>query len=224
MEWRRFGVPWVYTLNSDVFARRAPPPSPDSLSWEPAGYINNDGIEHEYERPITYPLDDGSEDDIVGLNDMAWSDIRAARETALFDRPVAHFFVRGFRSDGIDEFLAHISTIEAARGIPLDHDPRAGATHRVSLRIAGLLGDRVCGEVYSRLFGLRSDFLHGKSMADISGNDRRNARELARKVVCALIGAGSSNPMVNCEHLLDQILGSGARLSTLPESEAADGH
>lgn len=233
VEWRGFGVPWVYTLDSDVFARRAPPPSPDSLSWEPAGYIDNDGIEHEYERPITYPLDDGSEDDIVWLNDTAWSDIMEARETALFDRPVAHFFVRGFRSDGIDEFLAHISTIEAALGLPLDHDPRArrkingknpGATHRVSLRIAGLLGDRGCGEVYSRLFGLRSDFLHGKSMADISGNDRRNARELARKVVCALIGAASSNPMVNREDLLDQILDSGSRLSTRPEREAANGH
>jgi len=167
------------------------------------------------------------------LNDTAWNDIMAARETALFDRPVAHFFVRGFRSDGIDEFLAHISTIEAALGLPLDHDPRArrkingknpGATHRVSLRVAGLLGDRACEEIYSRLFGLRSDFLHGKSMADISGNDRRSARELARKVVCALIGAASSNPMVNREQLLDQILDSGSRLSTLPESEAADGH
>jgi hypothetical protein len=36
MEWRGFEIPWVYTLDSDVFARRVPPPSPDSLSWEPA--------------------------------------------------------------------------------------------------------------------------------------------------------------------------------------------
>ena len=232
VEWRGFGVPWVYTLDSDVFARRASPPSPDSLSWEPAGYIDSDGIEHEYERPITYPLDDGSDDEIAWLNDSAWADIVSARRTALFERPVAHFFVRGFRSDGIDEFLAHISTIEAALGLPLDHDQRArrkidgknpGATHRVSLRIAGLLGDRALGEVYSRLFRLRSDFLHGKSLADISGKDRRSARELARKVVCALIGAGSSDPMVNRELLLDQILDSGSRLCTLPESEAANG-
>jgi hypothetical protein len=157
MEWRGFAVPWVYSLDSDIFARRFPPPSPDSLSWEPAGHIDANGDEHEYERPITYPLNDGSDDEIVWLNDDAWSDIVSARQTALFDRPVAHFFVRGFRSDGIDEFLAHISTIESALGLPLDHDQRTrkkikgnkqGATYRVALRVAGLLGDWAFGEAY----------------------------------------------------------------------------
>lgn len=236
MEWRGFGVPWVYTLDSDVFARRGPPPSPDSLSWEPAGYIDANGDEHEYERPITYPLDDGSDDEIAWLNDGAWNDIVSARQTALFDRPVAHFFVRGFRSDGIDEFLAHISTIEAALGLPLDHDQRArkriagknpGATRRVTLRISGLLKDGSFGNAYSKLFGLRSDFLHGKSVADISGDDRRSARELAREVVCALIGIASADPTVNREQLLDGLLDSGSQLSRhygMPENEAAHGH
>lgn len=82
------------------------------------------GAEHEYERPITYPLDDGSDDEIAWLNDGAWSDIVSARQTTLFDRPVAHFFIRAFQSDRIDEFLAHISTIKAALGLPLDHDQR----------------------------------------------------------------------------------------------------
>ncbi|MBL8580496.1 MAG: hypothetical protein JNK47_25155 [Mesorhizobium sp.] len=236
VEWRGFAVPWVYTLDSDVFARRDPPPSPDSLSWEPAGYIDADGDEHEYERPITYPLDDGSDDEIAWLNDSAWSDIVSARQTALFDRPVAHFFVRGFRSDGIDEFLAHISTIEAALGVPLDHDQRArrkikgknpGATHRVTLRISGLLNDASFGNAYSRLFRLRSDFLHGKSMADISGDDRRSARELAREVVCALIGIASADPTVNREQLLDGLLDRGATepaRRTARQPRAAHGH
>jgi hypothetical protein len=236
MEWRGFGIPWVYTLDSDVFARRVPPPSPDSLSWEPAWHIDVYGDEHEYERPITYPLDDGSDDEITWLNDSAWSDIVSARETALFARPVAHFFVRGFRTDGIDEFLGHISTIEAALGLPLDHDPRArrriggknpGATHRVALRISGLLKDVSFGKAYSKLFGLRSDFLHGKSMADISGDDRRSARALAREVVCALIGIASADPTVNREQLLDGLLDSGIQLNqhgVRRGSEVADGH
>ncbi|WP_336072142.1 hypothetical protein [Nitratireductor rhodophyticola] len=235
MEWRGFGVPWVYTLDSDVFARRAPPPSPDSLSWEPAGYIDDSGEEYEYERPITYPLDGGSNDEIAWLNDSAWSDIVAARGTTLFARPVAHFFVRGFRSDGIDEFLAHISTIEAALGLPLDYDPRArrkiagknpGATCRVTLRISGLLKDGSFGKTYSKLYGLRSSFLHGKTMADISGDDRRSARALAREVVCALIGIASANPLVNREQLLDRLLDSGIQLNQHGEqsgSEVADG-
>lgn len=236
MEWRGFGIPWVYTLDSDAFARRAPPPSPDSLSWEPAGYIDDSGEEYEYERPITYPLDGDSDDEITWLNDSAWSDIVSARETSLFARPVAHFFVRGFRTDGIDEFLAHISTIEAALGLPLDHDPRArkriagknpGATYRVTLRISGLLKDGSFGNAYSKLFGLRSDFLHGKTMANISGEDRRSARALAREVVCALIGIASTNLTVNREQLLEGLLDSGIKLNRQGQqrgSEVSDAH
>jgi len=103
MEWRGFSVPWVYTIDDDIFARRHPPPSPDSLSWEPAGYFDGDG-EHEYERPITYPLDPESDQKIEWLNDSAWDDIVSAHQTTLFQRPVAHFFIRGFQADGIDEF------------------------------------------------------------------------------------------------------------------------
>ncbi|MER8481654.1 hypothetical protein [Mesorhizobium sp. M1322] len=236
MEWRGFRVPWVYTVDSDVFARRVPPPSPDSLSWEPAWQFDVNGDEHEYEAPVAYPLNDDSDSAITWLTDDAWSDIVAARRTTLFDRPVAHFFVRGFQSEAIDEFLAHISTIEAALGLPLDHDPRArkkiegknpGATRRATLRISGLLNDGSFGNAYSKLFGLRSDFLHGRPMADISGNDRRSARELARKVVCGLIGAVSSDPMVNREQLLDGFLDRGSQLSQHggpPASEAAHGH
>ncbi|MBL8579193.1 MAG: hypothetical protein JNK47_18390 [Mesorhizobium sp.] len=181
MEWRGFGIRWVYTLDSDVFARRAPPPSPDSLSWEPAGYIDDSGEEYEYERPITYPLEDGCDDEIAWLNDSAWSDIVSARETTLFARPVAHFFVRGFRTDGIDEFLAHISTIEAAPGLPLDHDPRArrriagknpGATYGVTLRISGLLKDGSFGNAYCR--GLD----RGRSTILLSSGDRPTRADL----------------------------------------------
>jgi hypothetical protein len=61
--------------------------SADTLSREPAGYIDANGDEHEYERPITYPLDDGSNDEIAWLNDSAWSDIVSARQPTSFDRP-----------------------------------------------------------------------------------------------------------------------------------------
>lgn len=219
-EWRGFGVPWVYTIDADIFARRLPPPSPDSLSWEPASYLDDDG-EHEYERPITYPLDPDCNQKIEWLNDSAWDDLVSAHQTTLFQRPVAHFFIRGFQADGIDEFLAHISTIEAALGAPIDHDARKrlrigggnpGATFRVCLRISGLLNDATAGASYSKLFGLRSDFLHGKSMRDIPGVERRSARELARKVVCALIGAAASSPTVDREQFLTAVMNAGVQL------------
>ncbi|WP_421423731.1 hypothetical protein [Agrobacterium rosae] len=237
MEWRGFGVPWVYTLDSDVFARRVPPASPDSLSWEPAWYCDDYGEDHEYERPLLYPLDAGIDHEITWLNDSAWGDIVSARKSTLFARPVAHFFIRGFQTDGIDEFLAHISTIEAALGSPIDHSakkrpriggPKQGATHRVCLRISGLLGDAAVGTTYGELFGLRSDFLHGKQMGDISGRDKHTAREIARKVVCALIGAAVSRPNVDRELFLADLLDAGARLdpqmnSVSKSKEGTDG-
>lgn len=223
IDWRGFQVPWVYTIDSDVFARRLPAPSPDSLAWETEGGIDSSGNEYEYDRPIAYRLDVGSDDVISHANDATWNDIVVARQTSLFARPVAHFFLRGFQATGIDEFLAHISTIEAALGQPEDHirgsrkkvggkDP--GATQRVVRRIMGLLNDRTSGQTYLNLFGLRSDFLHGKQMASISGADRKNARTLARKIVCALIDHAASDPRVNREMLLDDLLNKGEQLTS----------
>ncbi|RWP15983.1 MAG: hypothetical protein E5X67_08740 [Mesorhizobium sp.] len=220
MDWRVFRIPWVYTIDGDVFARPRPPPSPDSLSWEPAWRPTGYEDEEEYERPVNLPLEDNSSA-IDWLNDRAWAELTSARNTSLFERPVAHFFVRGFQSEGIDEFLAHISTIEAALGSPVDHDakkrprvggPKQGATHRVCLRISGLLDDATVGTTYAKLFGLRSDFLHGKPMGDIPGSERRTAREIARKVVCALIGAAVSVPSVDRDQFLADLLDGGARL------------
>jgi hypothetical protein len=123
--------------------------------------------------------------------------VTAARESSLCARLFAHFLVRAFTSEGIDEFLAHITTVEAALGSALDHDQRSrpkiagkgnpGATIRVSWRLAGLLGDAMAGERYRQLFGERSDFLHGRTMSAIPGRSRLDARRLARR--CALIEA-----------------------------------
>jgi hypothetical protein len=214
MDWRGFRLPWVYTLDSDVFARRLPPSSADSLTWEPISGFDTDGSEYEYERPIAFPLSEKSDTAISWLDDAAWEKIMTARAGTLFQRPVAHFFVRGFQLDGIDEFLAHISTIEEALGSPVDHHgsvrrkiggKNPGATQRVALRMSALLNDASTGPSYTTLFGLRSDFLHGKPMADVSGSDRRLARELARKVVWALIGIGSADPTANRDQFLEAL-------------------
>lgn len=231
-EWRGFSLPWVYCLDADIFARRFPPPSPDTLSWEPAHDIDADGEEYEYERPFTYPLDFRDEDKVTCLTQGAWDDIVSARQSTLFERPVAHFFIRGFQSDGIDEFLAHISTIEAALGSPVDHDakrrPRIvgskqGATRRVCLRISGLLNDANVGRAYANLFALRSDFLHGKPVGNIAGLERRSAREIARKVVCALIGAAVSTPHADRDQFLSALLDRGAQLDQKLSSASTAG-
>ena len=117
-------------------------------------------------------------------------------DSSLCARPFAHFFVRAFASEGIDEFLAHIMVVESALGSALDHDRRTrpkfgrkdpGTTDRVAWRVAGLLDDASAGERYRELFKERSDFLHGRVMSPLPGQSRLDARRIARRCVRALI-------------------------------------
>jgi len=54
-------VPWVYTLSDDIFVRPFPPPSPDTLSWRPDIYDEEDGnIVFETEQPERLDLNDAA--------------------------------------------------------------------------------------------------------------------------------------------------------------------
>lgn len=79
-------------------------------------------------------------------------------------------------------------------------------------RIAGLLGDGRYARQYERLFDVRSTFLHGRAMADISTEERVMARSLAPQVVEALILATQAGPIVSREDLLNRLLDKGASL------------
>ena len=64
-EWAEFDwpfrVPWVYTLSDDIFVRPFPPPSPDTLSWRPDIYDEEDGnIVFETEQPERLDLNDAA--------------------------------------------------------------------------------------------------------------------------------------------------------------------
>jgi hypothetical protein len=77
--------------------------------------------------------------------------------------------VRAFLvAEPLDEFLAHIMAIEAAVGLETDYKKR-GATERVAARVSALLGAKTAGDDYTRVFDLRSAFLHGRRMNAIPG-------------------------------------------------------
>lgn len=208
IDWRAFRVPWVYTLSDDIFERLAPPPSPESLSWEPRININAYGEEVEDETPTRLPLIDSASGAAAWLNDSTWIDVLNASVSPLFGRPVGHFLTRAFLADGIDEFLAHITVIEAALGLSIDHDMRKrpklegmnnpGATVRVAIRLSALLGTPDAGDEFKRLFKIRSDFIHGAEAPSISSKDRNQARRLARRTVSGLIKASLASSVTEC--------------------------
>jgi hypothetical protein len=199
LDWRAFRTPWVYTAVDDLFVRPRQPPSADTLAWDYHFCDDGYGGTVEVEAPTEWPLSDVAQSDLAAFDDARWSAVEKALRSPLFETPVAHFFVRAFLSEGIDEFLAHLTTIEAALGLHADyysklrpnpdpHENLKGATQRVAARIAALLSDSSAACLHKRLFEIRSLYLHGRrEMKAVSSEERKNARSLARRVVEALV-------------------------------------
>jgi hypothetical protein len=121
-DWRGFRVPWVYTLSDDIFVWPQAPRSPDTLTWRPDFcFDEDDNVVFETEQPERLNLNDAAAVEAPNLlNNEVWCELKRAQQSPLFETPIAHFLVRAFHSDGVDEFLAHITTIEAALGLESD--------------------------------------------------------------------------------------------------------
>jgi len=199
VDWRGFRVPWIHTVDDDLFVRPSPPPSADSLTLEPWIVQDNWGEDVELERPTALRLDDDAQSELALFTDSAWRELETARASTLFETPVAHFLVRGFLADGMDEVMAHMTAIEAAVGLEMDHkkwlrpkpDPHknvSSATERVAARVAAVLKDGSSVQAYKDLFELRSTFVHGRAgLQKVSTAQRVMARSLARGVARGLV-------------------------------------
>lgn len=220
VDWRGFRIPWIYTLDDDLFVAPSRPPSPDSLTLEPWIVQDNWGEEIELERPTVLPLDSNAATGLQWVTETAWTEWQSARTTPLFETPVVHFLVRAFLADGIDEFIAHLTVIEAALGLESDHrrglrpkpDPHrslSSPTERVATRLGVALGDDKAVQDYKDLFDLRSAFIHGRAgVQRISTRQRVLARSLARRATCALV-ALASHPALTRAECLSDLLGKG---------------
>src|SRR3546814_2948679 len=111
VDWRGFRLPWIYTVDDDLFIRPAPPPSADSLSLEHWIVEDNWGEEIELERPTALPLDDEAQVDLARFNNGAWAQLQAARATRLIETPAEHTLVPAFLAAGMAEVLAHTTAI-----------------------------------------------------------------------------------------------------------------
>jgi len=214
-DWRPFRIPWTFTVSDDVFAHHSKPPSSDTLSWEDSIYTDEYGDEVVLDRPIYFQLTDGAVDAPLWLNDENWKNVLVAKQAEIFGGPVMHFLVRGFLSNGIDEFLAHIMTIEAGLGSEIDHNsknrPRIkgsnqGSTIRVATRLSALLGNKSYGDDFQHLFKVRSKYVHGRTMTSIASADRVSARSLARKAAAKLIVTAASQPTLTRDAFLQNLL------------------
>lgn len=183
-EWRAFRIPWLYTVDDDLFVRPAPLPSADSLTWETRFHDDGTDEGHEYEVPAAFHFQPpiGSVEALV--NDARWTSIEQALASDLFSTPIVHFLVAAFLGEGIDEFIGHLTALEASLGLFAD---RGRGEFVMKARIGALLGDPSAASAYGALFNLRSEYVHGRAMGDISGKARVEARSLARRVAGGLV-------------------------------------
>jgi len=219
--WRGFHVPWVYTVDHDLFATLRRPPSPDSLSWEEHLAYNGDGEPIEQTRPIACWLSEDIDAELTAHFHLRASAIARFEELELLQTPMAHFFTRAYLSDGIDEFLGHLLAIEAGVGLPSDRGGKdsagrktkdtRGPSERIVARLAALL-DVPSAESYRSLFKDRSVFLHGRSMPAIPADQRILARTLARRVVDALVLANQADPSLERGAFVDSLFDQGVKL------------
>ncbi len=206
---------WIYTVDDDLFVRPPPPPSADSLTLEPWIFQDDSGEEVELERPTALRLDDDAQSELALFTDGAWRELETARATSLFETPVAHFLVRGFLADGMDEVMAHMTAIEAAVGLEMDHKKRlrpkpdpnktiSSATDRVAARIAAILNNRASVQAYKDLFELRSAFVHGRAgLQKVSTAQRVMARSLARGVAHGLVSVATQDARPRTDVMAD---------------------
>lgn len=219
VDWRGFRVPWIYHLDDDLFVAPSEPRSPDSLSWEPKFFQDEWGEIEETECPVELRLTDGASQLLLGRNQEHWSQFHSALSSNLFDTPVMHFLVRAFLGNGIDEFMAHLTAVEAALGLQGDYRRRErgnyvdkGPTERVALRLAAALDDPGAAKVYEDLFELRSGFIHGRGgLQKISTVQRVQARKIAAKAAAALVGLVQESSRSRDE-VLAELLDQGVQL------------
>ena len=218
VDWRGFRIPWIYTVDEDLFVRPARPPTADSLTLEPWIVEDKSGEEIELERPTKLRLEGLAVATLQLFTDTRWTELQVARGTPLFETPIAHFLVRAFLSDGMDEIMAHMTAIEAALGLQADYrsKPKSdlhrkiSATNRVAARLGALLADPQAIKDYRDLFELRSAFVHGRAgLQTVSTTRRILARSLARRAAQALVSRALQSPRTR-DTVMVELLDRGA--------------
>ncbi|EGB0929569.1 hypothetical protein ACHLDZ_004080 [Escherichia coli] len=218
IEWKAFHIKWVHTVENDLFSDQKNIPDADTLTWDYSYYNDENGNEHEMYHPFT--LSSFCPQDALALivNNQLMVDIDTAINNGLINEAARHHFIKAFLSDGIDEFLAHIVVIDACLGEPRElerklnltkYEKNLKSTGRLKYRLVGLLEDSSVKASIDTLYRIRSEYVHGRDMADISGADKNLARALARKTLLGIIKMIQHTPKMNKLELLTLLLRKG---------------
>ena len=196
--WAPFAIPWIYSLTDDPFAEPQRAPDPSALSWS---IVGEPGEEFEVpDRPEVIAITDRKIDALQ----QRWHKLRTVleksdSERASFHPLTAHFFVKAFFDEGIDDIIANISCIEATLQLP-------GERTRKNLmkRYHCLVNDEVSCQWLDSAYRLRNMYLHSLEdpKATISFGDLARARLSVVKAIDAYLDLASLYTDLNRTALL----------------------
>ncbi|APG18027.1 hypothetical protein A3780_10835 [Kosakonia radicincitans] len=196
IEWRAFTIPWVYTVENDIFADQPALPGAEILTWDYQAFSDGHGKVIDREIPLELPLLHDARLQ-PWLAEQQLDNIPLAMHNGLINEAARHHFVKAFLSHGIDEFLAHMIVIDACMG------ERHATSLKLKQRLAGLLGDLSVVEEMNALYHLRSEYVHGREMTTISHQHKNTARILSRRMLAEIVAIADRDEMSSRRAFLD---------------------
>jgi hypothetical protein len=184
--WFGFIIPFVLISHDDLLSSPRPTPNISELEKQPV--INSNTGEEIGESPTIYINLDKSETEqfktfiqrirepLIRLKDK--------KNDWLFFDVALENFIKAFSSEGLEQLLWHITTLEALLG-----ENKSGITDLLARRVASILGrsekerKNIRGN-FKELYIFRSNLVHGKSHKPKTYQGHlRYARDLSRKVL-----------------------------------------
>lgn len=155
--WLRFHIPFVYIINDNLLDHPNHAPNLSLLSKEP--YFD-ESIQDVYWRSPSYIDFDKDKTNkfkefVTHISNLLLS-IKSDKYNWQFYDVSLNFFIKAFFSNGIEQLLWHIISIEALLG------QDESSTKNITNRIGRLLGKQEAKYFREKLYKFRSDLVHGK--------------------------------------------------------------
>lgn len=182
--WLQPKVPFVLVLDDDVLSIPRSIPDLSCLETEP-DTIHIDGDEIDIDRPargmeMTAEDEASFKEFMIGIGPLLET-VRRNSSTWTFLELALQFFVKAFLTEGPEQLLWHVTTLEALFG-----QKGSGVTKRLAGRIGAVLGrdgdeEDSVAKRFEDLYRFRCDLVHGNPPKSMFRRHLREARELARR-------------------------------------------
>jgi len=184
--WFRFDIPFVLRVDDNWLD--SPRGVPDLSRLETESIPDNTTGEEIGTRPLVcIHLDKDETDQLLALSQRAKSllaDLRIQQNDWQFVEIALGYFIKAFFTQGLEQLLWHLTTLEALLG-----EKGKGVTERLAQRVSSILGKseherKAFKKQFKDLYRFRSDLVHGNQFqGQVFASHLKDARDLARRIL-----------------------------------------